>query len=178
MGVVNAALAVSDVFLVKSLATAAGKLVLKVGAKALPKPIVLAINKQAGGTIVKSLATVESLTAQNLFKKAVVHGHHPLPKFLGGYADQVLSKLNPIVHKEFHSLLKQKLKQAGIPLNVGGRGGSARDWAMYMNANPGAQKAALNAVLDASRAIDKKYGTTITQKVWENIIAANFTAFP
>jgi hypothetical protein len=104
--------------------------------------------------------------------------HHSLPKFLGGFVDQVLTKLSKPVHKDFHSLLRENLKNAGIPLNVGGRGGSAADWARYMTADPDAQKKAFDAVLEASRAIDVKHGTNIVQDVWRNLIGGNFTPYP
>jgi RHS repeat-associated protein len=110
--------------------------------------------------------------------KGAAHLHHPIAKFLGGDANQILTKLEPKIHTEFHDLLRQNLKDAGIPLNVGGRGGSAADWARYMQFNPGAQRTAFDAVLDASRAIDVKYGTEITQDVWKNLIPGNFTPYP
>jgi hypothetical protein len=110
--------------------------------------------------------------------KTALHGHHPLPKFLGGDASQLLSKLDPKLHTEFHQLLRQNLKDAGIPLNVGGRGGSAADWAQYMQFNPAAQRTAFDSVLNASRAIDTKYGTQITQDVWRNVMQGNFTPYP
>jgi hypothetical protein len=110
--------------------------------------------------------------------KGVTQGHHALPKFLGGDAKQVLSNIDSGVHSELHSVLRQNLKDAGIPLNVGGRGGSAADWARYMNANPGAQRTAFDAVLDASRAVDARNGTSITQDVWRNIMSDRFTPFP
>jgi hypothetical protein len=75
-------------------------------------------------------------------------------------------------------LLSQELRAAGIPLNVGGIGGSASDWAVYLAANPGAQKTAFDAVLKISRSIDVKYGTNITQDVWKNVMAGNFTPHP
>jgi hypothetical protein len=86
--------------------------------------------------------------------------------------------LDPKVHTAFHGLLRDKLRAAGIPLNIGGRGGSAADWAAYMQANPGAQRTILDAVLDASREIDVKHGTDITQGVWLNIIQSNFAQYP
>ncbi len=82
------------------------------------------------------------------------------------------------VNREFHSLLGQNLKDSGIPLNVGGRGGSTADWMRYMNANPGMQRRAFDSVLDASRAIDAKHGTYITQDVWQNIMEGNFEVRP
>jgi hypothetical protein len=35
-----------------------------------------------------------------------------------------------------------------------------------------------NSVLNASRAIDTKYGTQITQDVWKNVMPGNFTPYP
>jgi RHS repeat-associated protein len=104
--------------------------------------------------------------------------HHPIPKFLGGDANQFLVGLESSVHVEFHSLLRTNLGEAGIPLNIGGRGGSAADWANYMTFNPGAQITAFNAVLGASRSIDVKYGTSITQSVWGSIMNGHFARYP
>jgi len=47
-----------------------------------------------------------------------------------------------------------------------------------MKANPDAQRTAFDAILNASRAIDEKYGTQITQDVWQNIMQGNFTPYP
>lgn len=113
-----------------------------------------------------------------LAAKTAVHGHHPLPKFLGGDASQLLSKLDPKIHTEFHQILRQNLKDAGIPLNVGRKGGSAADWAQYMQFNPGGQRTAFDSVLNASRAIDTKYSTQITQDMWKNIMSGSFTPYP
>jgi hypothetical protein len=70
------------------------------------------------------------------------------------------------------------LRNADIPLSVGGKGGSAADWEAYMLVNPGSQRKAFDAVLDASRYIDAQYGTKITQDVWQNIMQGSFTAYP
>jgi hypothetical protein len=105
-------------------------------------------------------------------------GHHAIPKFLGGYVNQTLGRLSPKAHKEFHALLREGLKAKGIPLNVGGVGGGTREWLTYLKANPGSQRKAFDAVLDASSAIDLKYGTDIVQKFWLNLIEGGFTAIP
>jgi RHS repeat-associated protein len=110
--------------------------------------------------------------------QAVTHGHHPIPQFLGGNAKQELTQLPQPIHTEFHQVLNQNLKDAGIPLNVGGVGGSRENWIDYMLANPGTQNTALDAVLDASRAVDQKYGTNITQDVWRNLMDDNFRQLP
>jgi hypothetical protein len=107
-----------------------------------------------------------------------VHGHHPIPKFLGGDISQSLSKVGPEIHREFHKWLLRYLREAKIPLNVGGRGGSAADWARYMIANPGSQRKVLDAVLRASRGIDVKHGLQITLDVWKSLIEGAFTLYP
>lgn len=118
------------------------------------------------------------LAAETTAARVVTQRHHGLPKFLGGDAQQILSKLDQKIHSELHSILRQNLREAGIPLNAGGRGGSAADWARYMNANPGPQRTAFDAVLDASSAIDVKHGTNVTQDVWRNVMNGSFTPFP
>jgi len=47
-----------------------------------------------------------------------------------------------------------------------------------MQLNPGAQRQAFDAVLDASRYIDVKYSKSITQDVWQNIVNGSFTPYP
>jgi hypothetical protein len=61
------------------------------------------------------------------------------------------------------------------PLNVGGVGGSTGDWLQYFAQNPGAQRKAFDAVLKTARAIDAKYGTSITRDIWTNIVEGRFT---
>jgi RHS repeat-associated protein len=104
--------------------------------------------------------------------------HHALPKFLGGASKQVLSSLPRSVHREYHRVLAQNLRKAGIPLSVGGKGGSAADWAAYMRANPDAQRQAFDAVLETSRAIDQRFGSNITQDVWRNITEGAYVTYP
>jgi hypothetical protein len=111
-------------------------------------------------------------------RRAVSHGHHPIPKFLGGAVNQVLATVPESVHRDFHRLLRQNLRKAGLPLNVGGRGGSAADWARYFNANPGTQRIALDVVMNTSRAIDYKHGTQITHAVWQNVVDGSLQTFP
>lgn len=104
--------------------------------------------------------------------------HHPLPKFLGGFPDQVRSKLPTAVHTEFHGLLWENLKAAGIPLPIGGSNGSTAKWADYFVRFPGTQRIAFDAVLRASRSTDMKHGTNITQDVWQNVMEHKFKAYP
>jgi hypothetical protein len=44
--------------------------------------------------------------------------------------------------------------------------------------DPGSQRKALDATLDASRSIDQQHGTNITQDVWDNIINGRFNGGP
>jgi len=95
---------------------------------------------------------------------------------VNGY--QIYSKIVPKLHAKYHSLLAKKLKDADIPLPIGGKNGSTKAWAEFMRANPCAQRKAFDAVLEAARELDAQYGTEITQDVWRNIIAANFKPYP
>lgn len=54
-------------------------------------------------------------------------------------------------HRELHALLRAELRKAGIPLNIGGRGGSARAWVEYFRSNPGSQQKALDALVRVSK---------------------------
>ena len=54
-----------------------------------------------------------------------------------------------------------------MPLPDRGPKGSAALWDRYMASNPGSQRKAFDAVLDADREIDFKHGTDITSKFWQ-----------
>lgn len=56
--------------------------------------------------------------------------------------------------------------------------GSAALWDRYMASNPGSQRKAFDAVLDAAREIDFKHGTDITSKFWRNIYKGSFKVHP
>ncbi len=47
-----------------------------------------------------------------------------------------------------------------------------------MRANPGMQRQAFDAVMEASRAIDVKHGTSIMRDVWANIMGGKFIPYP
>lgn len=47
-----------------------------------------------------------------------------------------------------------------------------------MASNPGSQRKAFDAMLDAAREIDFKHGTDITSKFWQNIYKGNFKVHP
>lgn len=102
--------------------------------------------------------------------------HHSLAQFLGGDFKQVLTKLPRSIHRELHRDLASTLRNAGMP-RVGGSGGSRLDWQRYMRANPGAQRQALDALLDVSRQIDMKHGTRVTSDLWDNIVNGRFKRY-
>ena len=54
-----------------------------------------------------------------------------------------------------------------MPLPDRGPKGSTALWDRYMASNPGSQRKAFDAVLDAAREIDFKHGTDITSKFWQ-----------
>ncbi len=114
---------------------------------------------------------------------ALVHNascdrHHPFAKFLGGHEKQKLTKLPRQVHKEFHASLRSELRAAVFTRPVGGRKGSTARWLDDFARNPGSQRAAIDALFRASRAVDMKFGTHITQDLWENIVHGRFESFP
>ncbi|MGH7428854.1 MAG: hypothetical protein ACREJ4_10960 [Candidatus Methylomirabilaceae bacterium] len=107
-----------------------------------------------------------------------LQGHHPIAQFLGGSFRQALSSIPKLIHREFHALLRRELGKAGFPRSLlGGRGGSAANWARHMQQNPGSQKAAFDAVLRAARSIDSKYGTHLVREFIKNVASGNFTPF-
>jgi hypothetical protein len=104
--------------------------------------------------------------------------HHPLAKFLGGRQEQILAKIPREVHQEFHQVLREELRNVGLNLPIGGRTGSTVDWARYLGDDAARQGKAFDATLKASRAIDAKYGTEITQSVWTNLVGERFFVLP
>jgi hypothetical protein len=104
--------------------------------------------------------------------------HHPLPKFLGGETKQLLYKLPKELHEKFHAVLREDLKAAGLNLPIGGKKGSTGEWLRSFRENPGSQTKALDAVLKASRTIDKKYGTSLTRSTWNNLTNGNILFAP
>ena len=99
-----------------------------------------------------------------------VHRHHPIPKFLGGAEVQDYYFVDGEIHlRNFHTLLKAKLAEAGFPLTVGSRGGGINDWMDYFDMYPDEQARALNVVYDVGREIDEKHGTEFTKMFLQNI---------
>jgi RHS repeat-associated protein len=91
-----------------------------------------------------------------------LHGHHPYPKYLGGPRDQELAFIKKSLHMAFHGDLQAALKEAGLPLPMGGRTGSTQAWAQYFAANPGAERKALQVLIKVTKDFDKANGTKIS----------------
>ncbi len=98
---------------------------------------------------------IERITKE--FLETRFHAHHPLPMFLGGYTEQLLSKIPKETHDEFHKILRDELRNAGFDLPIGTIHGSAEKWQAYFKTHAGSQGKAFDAVLKASRAIDVKH---------------------
>lgn len=120
----------------------------------------------------------EAATIVEEFLATPFDRHHPLAKFLGGEPKQFLAEIPRPIHQEFHALLREELRAAGFTLRIGGPGGEAARWAAHFSKNNGSQGRAFDAVLRASRAIDAKHGTTVTQWVWQNLIGKRFFHVP
>ncbi len=106
-----------------------------------------------------------------------IHGHHPLPKFMGGPAKQVLVQLPKSVHDTLHQGLAKALREAGFP-RVGGRGGRTLDWAEHFRTNPGSRKDAFDILRRVTRDFDQAHGTDISPRLPDAPNAANPGASP
>lgn len=104
-------------------------------------------------------------------------GHHPIPQFLGGNKKQKLITLKKDPHVDFHNTLNDSLRKL-FGMRGGGKGGGKSDWDDMMRNNPGAQKKALDAVLDAAKKTDKTHGASIFDAVIENITKGNYEVIP
>jgi hypothetical protein len=93
-----------------------------------------------------------------------IHMHHPLARFLGGPADQELEALKRNLHMSFHQALAGSLKDGGF-LNVGGKGGSAADWAASFQKDPASYDRAIEILRRTSQDFDKTHGTSILPKL-------------
>lgn len=91
------------------------------------------------------------------------HGHHPIPKVLGGPSDQALETLTAGLHAKFHSMLGESLKKGGFDLPIGGKRGSGQAWSRYFSENPGSQKKAQDIVRQTSEAFDRMFGTDLSR---------------
>ncbi|MDD3471101.1 MAG: polymorphic toxin-type HINT domain-containing protein, partial [Thermoguttaceae bacterium] len=104
-------------------------------------------------------------------------GHHPIPKFMGGNKKQDLYDVDRLLHRgadKYHSLLSAALqRKLGLPGNA-----SKEAWRELMESTAGAQKQALDTLLDVSRKFDAEHGTEFTQQVWRQIMQKGFEVFP
>jgi RHS repeat-associated protein len=123
------------------------------------------------------LAAAAAATAGLAKRVGRTEKHHAIPRFLGGFKKQNTIALAEDVHREFHSVLRQMLRDRGLP-HVGGASGSGRVWEQLMMRNRGTQRIAFDAVLEASRLIDARHGTSITQAFWREVMAGRFTPHP
>lgn len=73
------------------------------------------------------------------------------------------------VHEDYHKLLKIALEKQGLNMPVGGVNGSTKAWMEFFRKNPGSQDRASDAVMETSRAIGLRHGTSVTQDVWANV---------
>lgn len=92
----------------------------------------------------------------------IIHGHHTWPKFMGGPGRQDLARVYESLHRMFHDDLAAALKQAGFP-RIGGRGGSAEDWAAFFAKDAGKRDEAIAVLQRVTRDFDRKNGTTISK---------------
>jgi RHS repeat-associated protein len=116
----------------------------------------------------------------NAIRESVTHGHHPIPKFLGGFANQTVTRLPQAIHTGtggFHSQLNAALREAFGRVG-GGRNGSAEAWRQFFLQNPGTHRQAMDLLLDVSRNFDAANGTAVTQAVWNSVINGAFRTFP
>jgi len=110
--------------------------------------------------------------------------HHPIPKFLGGLAEQSsFSKLPRTKHQEFHQNLREALRNAGLPEDMpafGGPGGSRERWRDYFQAaqDEGAQESALLALLKTCDEFDGQEGTNLLEDFTRNFLGGEFEMFP
>jgi hypothetical protein len=94
-----------------------------------------------------------------------IHQHHVWAKYLGGPHVQEREALRQSLHIEVHGAIRTAMKEAGFPLNVGGKGGSTADWAQYFQEHPGRFDKAMDVVRQVSRDFDRKYGTSMAEKL-------------
>ena len=104
------------------------------------------------------------------FLKSIrLHGHHAIPKHLGGAAGQVLVKLPQPFHQVLHSSIRVELESAGL----GAQTLSRKAFLEALKKDPRLLRTAWDAVLKASRRVDRVFGTNVTQAFWKNLYAGN-----
>ncbi len=119
---------------------------------------VMTLRGAASGLLEALGPKVEPAAAQAI--KEVIHGHHPMPKFMGGRGEQELVDLYKSLHEKFHATLAAELKEAGLP-PVGGKTGSTVEWLKHFELNPGTRERAVEILRKATRDFDQEHGTSI-----------------
>jgi len=98
--------------------------------------------------------------------------HHALPWFLGGLPGQTLSDIPKNAHDFFHAALRDELVKAGFPRWL--LGASRKKWLDFFAANDGAQLLAFEAVQNASKYTDARFGTSLYDDVLKRIAEGAF----
>jgi hypothetical protein len=73
-------------------------------------------------------------------------------------------------------MLRERWRQLGFPPE-GGVTGSRRAWRDFMQNNPGAQREALDELLDVTRQIDRQHGTNLLSDLWQNLMNGEFNVY-
>jgi hypothetical protein len=102
--------------------------------------------------------------------------HHTIPKYLGGFRNQPRTNTPDAIHRQLHSMLRERWRQLGFPPE-GGVTGSRRAWRDFMQNNPGAQREALDELLDVTRQIDRQHGTNLLSDLWQNLMNGEFNVY-
>ena len=98
------------------------------------------------------------------------HGHHSIPKYLGGpVVQKELAKLAANQHQAFHSGL-----QYIFPTTGKARSGVAYSTAYYRSLKPATLRQIHNQMAVYTRAFDAKYGT----KIWDVMVRNGFPIIP
>ena len=102
--------------------------------------------------------------------------HHTIPKYLGGFRNQPRTNTPDAIHRQLHSMLRERWRQLGFPPE-GGVTGSRDAWRSFMENNSGAQRQALDELLDVTRQIDRQHGTNLLSGLWQNLINGQFNMY-
>jgi len=98
-----------------------------------------------------------------------LHKHHPFPKFLGG-ADDIDNLINLPCgqHTDLHNMIMEQLAKRKISRPA------KMKWSEFFEKNPGKQKEAMEALIDATEAFDKKHKTRVLDDLFETIIGGDW----
>ena len=112
----------------------------------------------------------------------IQHGHHAIPKFLQGLRVQGLYQMPWAAHSAYHGVLHRVLLARGLPSS----NASAATWRSYFINNPGSQRRAFQAMLDAAKVIDERFGAelmrlnngrSLVQQIWRNIYSGEYVPY-